>query len=94
MRAEGWIELECFEIAARDWESRYTQRKDINDVVDKLRTIKRRRADKVPKDPPRDNRIKEGQEGYEWIEVAKSSAEVKSHTSFLVFANKHSDGVA
>lgn len=89
LRLEGWLEIECFEIACRDWESRYIQRKDISEALDKLRTIKRRRVEMVPKDPPRNNRIVEGQAGYTWTEIGKGSSEIKSHTSFLVFAIKH-----
>lgn len=41
------------------------------------------------KQPAQNGRIREGQDGIDWTEVAKSEAEVKSHTSFLCFAIKH-----
>ncbi|KAI5957316.1 TRM61 [Candida jiufengensis] len=31
-------------------------------------------------------KVKEGEEGYEWLEVTKSENEIKSHTSYLTFA--------
>lgn len=51
--------------------------------------MKRKRADGTPREPRGDRRIKEGQAGYAWTEVARGTTEVKSHTSFLVFAIKH-----
>lgn len=89
LRDDGWLEIDCYEIAAREWESRYIERKDISSVVEKLRDIKKRRTEGTKKEPVVHTRIKEGQAGMDWTEVAKSENEIKSHTSFLCFAIKH-----
>jgi len=31
-------------------------------------------------------KVKEGEDGYEWLEVTKTESEIKSHTSYLTFA--------
>lgn len=89
LRAEGWLEIDCFEIAGREWESRYMERKEISESIQNLRDIKHRRVTGTRKQPVPTTRIKEGQAGLNWIEVAKSQSEIKSHTSFLLFAIKH-----
>ncbi|KAI3406915.1 TRM61 [Candida oxycetoniae] len=33
-------------------------------------------------------RVKEGDDGYEWLDVTKPESEIKSHTSYLTFAHK------
>lgn len=89
LREEGWLEIDCYEIAAREWESRYIERKDISSAVDNIREIKKRRMTGAKKEPNTTGRIKEGQAGLEWTEVAKAEIEIKSHTSYLCFAIKH-----
>ena len=65
------------------------ERKDISEVVHRLREIKRRRLAGERREVASTQRIKEGQEGMNWTEVAKAENEVKSHTSFLCFAVKY-----
>ena len=87
LREHAWQEIECFELATREWESRYMERKDIKEAVGRLQGMKRRRVEGQPK-PEAPKRLKEGQEGADWDEVARPETQVKGHTSFLVFALK------
>lgn len=89
MREDGWLEIDCYEIAGREWESRYIERKDVSEIVANIKAIKKRRIMGGKKTPAGNGRIKEGSEGHEWTEIAKGQSEIKSHTSFLVFAIKH-----
>ncbi|KGK34317.1 hypothetical protein JL09_g6536, partial [Pichia kudriavzevii] len=36
----------------------------------------------------RGKRILEGEDGFEWFDVSRLESEVKTHTSYLVFARK------
>lgn len=93
MREDGWLEIDCYEIAGREWESRYIERKDISEIVANIKAIKKRRIMGGKKAPANNGRIKEGSEGHEWTEIAKGQSEIKSHTSFLCFAIKHESQV-
>jgi tRNA (adenine57-N1/adenine58-N1)-methyltransferase len=88
LRADLWQDVECFEVAAREWEARYARRQDISEVVDNLREIKRRREAGIPRDTKAKVKVKEGDAAYDWDRIAKPDAEIRSHTSFLLFATK------
>lgn len=89
LRDEGWLEIDCYEIAGREWEARYIERHDISEAVQNLKDIKMRRITGKGKTPAPQTKIKEGAEGMAWNEVARPQTEIKSHTSFLCFAIKH-----
>lgn len=97
LRKLGWLEITCFEIAGREWESRYIERKDISAAVERIVEVRRRRLAGERKEDKSMNggnrKVREGElgRGIDWLEVGKSESEVKSHTSFLVFAIKFTD---
>ncbi|ORY79053.1 protein GCD14 [Protomyces lactucae-debilis] len=88
LRVSLWQDIECYEVAFREWEARYTRRVDVTDVIDKLKEIKRRREEGVPKAIKARVKIKEGDTAYDWDRIAKPDSEISSHTSFLLFATK------
>lgn len=128
LKKEGFQQIEMVEVNAAKWESRKAMVKSVDDAVERLRDVRRRRDEGLQKrrdrieeskagtKRERDDeettdttgtsqspapapagkkgfnpwgkgmRIKEGDEKYEWRDVSRVEAELKSHTSYLTFA--------
>ncbi|AAS53160.1 AFL214Cp [Eremothecium gossypii ATCC 10895] len=116
LELHGWEEIETVEIQGRQYESRRQMVRQLDDALERLRDVKRRKQhgterrkrlgeqlgsveeltdDVRPKTPKtsynpfgKGSRVKEGDNGFEWKQVAKVESEIKSHTSYLTFASK------
>ncbi|GAO52653.1 protein GCD14 [Saitoella complicata NRRL Y-17804] len=88
LRANGWSDLQMFEIVHRNWEARQTLITPLSSAIDRLREVRDKRRlppGEARKDLPK-KRVKEGEEGYDWRAVSVGEKEVKGHTSYLTFA--------
>ncbi|KAA8902884.1 hypothetical protein TRICI_005808 [Trichomonascus ciferrii] len=128
LRREGFQRIEMVEVNAAKWESRKAMVKSVDEAIERLRDVKRRREEGLQKRRERMEevkagvkhereeeegneegestdaspapqagkkgynpwgkgmRVKEGDERYEWRDVSRVEAELKSHTSYLTFA--------
>lgn len=116
----GFNGIEMVENQAKRWEGHYEMRRTVDQALNVLRDVRRRRdmgierrkrkrkvqeiaeADRTDEeqrlmrgefDNPdvynpwgKGSRIKEGDNGYEWTPVGRIEQEIKSHTSYLTFA--------
>lgn len=153
LRKEGWRKIEMVEVSAKRWEGHKEMVKTIDEAVDRLRDIKRRKViglrkkdekmakeklekeaqgvsgevngdetvEKVSTETVKEEdkehtpyveeedddekesvntknrgynpwgkglRIREGDDGFQWKDITRVEAEIKSHTSYLTFAVK------
>lgn len=124
LQENGWINIELVEVAGRKWEARKDMKRDVNDVIARLKDIQSRRSQgiearkavklqqnaevgdkRINEDQGNNNikfqnlgkgynpfgkgeRIREGDENYNWTNVTRLESEIKSHTSYLTFAEK------
>ncbi|AMD19119.1 HBR218Wp [Eremothecium sinecaudum] len=116
MEKYGWHDAQMVEIQGRQYESRRQMVRKLDDALERLRDVKRRKqqgverrkrlseqlvnnedvSDDVRPTTPKTSynpfgkgsRVKEGDKQFEWKQVAKIEAEIKSHTSYLTFAYK------
>ncbi|EEB07299.1 tRNA methyltransferase complex catalytic subunit Cpd1 [Schizosaccharomyces japonicus yFS275] len=119
LRENKWTEIQMIRLDHKLWMARKTRDMDIEEALDRLRFVKRKRLDGLerrrqrqlqenntadddssetqttvveeprapsPTLPATNKRIREGDEAYNWINVCKLESEVKSHTSYLLFA--------
>lgn len=112
LEEQGWTNIEMVEIQGKQYESRRQMIRTLDNAIDRLKDIKKRKLEGVSrrKELPENtdgknqylpltekatfnpfgkgNRVKEGEAGYQWKQVTKVQAEIKSHTSYLTFAFK------
>lgn len=105
LQEHGWGSIEMVEVAGRRWEHHKQMVRTVDDALERLRDVKRRKNQGIElrkgdeeKEwsplPPAFNpwgkgkRVREGEEGYEWVDVSRAESEIRSHTSYLTFAWK------
>ncbi|PRT55194.1 tRNA (adenine(58)-N(1))-methyltransferase catalytic subunit TRM61 [Wickerhamiella sorbophila] len=100
LQAAGFQHIEMVENQARRWEGHQTMVRTVEESMDLLRDIRRRRQDgmdfrhgrvekrKLDNYNPwgKGTRVREGDEGYNWRPVSWMETDIKSHTSYLTFA--------
>lgn len=123
LRELGWCDIEMIEVDYKQWAARKSRIVHIDEAIDRLKEVKRRRiegferrkmrreqnlsSDAKVEDQDNDSmlgenkssvstetalkpvtnkRIREGDGNYEWTDVARVDSNLKSHTSYLLFA--------
>ncbi|BFZ54572.1 tRNA (adenine-N(1)-)-methyltransferase catalytic subunit trm61 [Savitreella phatthalungensis] len=50
LKEHGWTGIDCFEVSMREWEARKGLQRNLGEAVDRLRQLKRKRADREASD--------------------------------------------
>ncbi|CAI5756180.1 unnamed protein product [Candida verbasci] len=96
LEANGWVNIEMVEINVKRWEARKDMKRSVVDVINRIKSIQGKKLNnKISKEDSKNFKssrkslkVKEGDENFKWTEVTKLETELKSHTSYLTFANK------
>lgn len=98
----GWTNIETVEISTRNWEVRNYMIRNVNDSIKRLKSIKAHHQRKYESDQPsspsmKKNKIynpfgkgtlvKPNDPNFDWKSVTNLPNEIRTHTSFLTFAN-------